>query len=118
MDPQETLQRYSNSLKHVCSYIFISLFLVLLLNVTPLKLNQFKKGVSTTLVICILAFALYTIFDTSYPIVTTLRSNIFDKKWNNMKVSLSYNIVLAVFIVILIIILLTQLSSNNISDRV
>ena len=117
MDPQETLQRYSNSLKHVCSYIFISLLLVLLLNVAPFKLNESKKGISTCLVICILAFALYIIFDSTYPIVTTLKSNIFDKKWNNMKLSLSYNIILAIFVVILIIVLLTQLSSNNISDR-
>jgi len=108
MDPKETLQRYSNSLKHTCSYIFISLFLALLLNVSPFKLSEFKKGISTFLVICILSFALYTIYDSSYPIVTSLRSNIFDKKWNNLKLSLSYNAILAVFIFILIILLITQ----------
>lgn len=108
MDPKETLQRYSNSLKHVCSYIFISLFLVLVLNVTPFKLGEFKKGLSTFLVVCILSLALYTIYDSSYPIITSLRSEIFDKKWNNLKLSLSYNAVLAVFIFILIILLITQ----------
>lgn len=108
MDPKETLQRYSNSLKHVCSYIFISLFLVLVLNVSPFKLGEFKKGLSTFLVVCILSLALYTIYDSSYPIITSLRSEIFDKKWNNLKLSLSYNAVLAVFIFILIILLITQ----------
>lgn len=108
MDPKETLQRYSNSLKNVCSYIFISLFLVLLLNVSPFKLNEFKKRISTFLVISILSFALYTIYDSSYPIVTSLKSNIFNQKWNNLKLSLSYNVILALFIFILIILLITQ----------
>lgn len=111
MDPSTVLRNYSNSLKDTTGFICIILVLALFFNIPFFFTNERKsiRKVTNVILISLIFYILYNIYNVSHPIVFSLKSELFDSRWNSVKLSLIYNLVLSLFLIILIFSIISSL---------
>ena len=82
MDPSRVLRNYSNSLKDTTSLICIILFLALFFNIPFFFTNKkkFIRKITNVFLVGLIFYILYGIYNSSYPIMFSLKSQLFNSK--------------------------------------
>lgn len=101
------LYNYSNGTKNVCICVVISILLIILFIISPLNNFFLASMCGKTLILSILAFALYKNIETTFNFSKDI--NIFQGEWNSMKTNVLLSYVFSAFIIILIFSVLNRL---------
>lgn len=94
------LNEYSKSTKIVCSCVAVSIMLILLFILSPLKDFLLVSFFGKTATIVVLAYALYTNITVTNVFATNIK--LFEGDWNNIKTNIICSYIFSLFIVFLL----------------
>ena len=101
------LYNYSKGTKNVCICVAISILLILIFIVSPLNNFFLTSMCGKTLILSILAFALYKNIETTFKFSKNI--NMFQGDWNSVKTNVLLSYLFSAFIVVLIFSVLNRL---------
>ena len=101
------LYSYSNGTKSVCICVVISILLIIAFIISPLNNFFLTSMCGKTLILSILAFALYKNVEITFNFSKGI--NIFQGDWNSIKTNVLLSYLFSAFIIILIFSVLNRL---------
>jgi hypothetical protein len=103
----EPLIQYSDGTKNVCMCTIISIFLILIFIISPLKNFVLASMFGKLIILTILSFSLYK--NVSITFSFSKNVGMFEGEWNNVKTNVICSYLFSAFIFILIISVLRKL---------
>ena len=102
---RESLITYSDGTKNVCLCIIVSIVLIFLFMISPLKHYFFTSMLGKTIVIGLLCYALYKNIQITYDFS---KNTPFSGQWNDIKTNILCSYTFSFFIVVLLFTLLRK----------
>ena len=93
---------YSKSVNTSYNYFIVSVVFIIMYALLSKKMPLFLSFIFKYITIAFLLYSVYLLFTTNYNYLYTLKKNIFQNKYNNLRNSILYNSIFIFFIVVLI----------------
>ena len=93
---------YSKSINASYNYFIVSIILVIAYTLLSKKMSPYLSNIFKYVIISFLLYTVYLLLSSSYKHISSLKKNIFQNKYNNLRNSILYNSIFCFFIIILI----------------
>ena len=93
---------YSKSINASYNYFIVSIILVIAYTLLSKKVPYYLSTVFKYIVVSFLLYTIYLLFSLNYKYISSLKKNIFQNKYNNLRNSIIYNSIFSLFIIILV----------------
>lgn len=106
MDNKSQYEIISNNSRDISTYICISIILILVFIISPIKQYFYTSILGKCLIFLVLGFAIYKNTENTNQLSNTMKSNFFDGNWDTVKTNIVCSYLLSFFIVVLLFSLL------------
>ena len=93
---------YSKSINASYNYFIVSIILVIAYTLLLKKMSPYLSNIFKYIIISILLYTVYLLILSSYKHISSLKKNIFQNKYTNLRNSILYNSIFCIFIIVLI----------------
>jgi hypothetical protein len=102
MNSTITIEHFANTTKNICLTSTISIILILLFIVSPLRKILFISIIGKIGIIILLSVCLYIILNTTFKFINENEISFINSEWNELKSNLLCNYVFSFFLFVLL----------------
>lgn len=93
---------YSKSINTSYNYFIVSIILVIAYILLSKNISPYLSNIFKFTIIAFLLYTVYLLISLNFKHISSLKQNIFQNKYNNLRNSILYNIIFCFFIIVLI----------------